>query len=107
MAWEFCCRCDRCRRVQRVRTGDYRFYDVPWQGESVELFDRIPCHDQAGWCHRCRRLRPMESIPDLALLGRMKAVLAEAGLSQTDRESAAEDGRSEQEELQRRLARID
>jgi hypothetical protein len=107
MALEIAYRCDRCRRVQRVRTGDYRFYVVPWQGAGVELFDQVRCSDQEGWCRRCGRLRPVESIPDIALLERMKEVLAEAGLSQLDRELAADDGRSEQDELQGRLARID
>jgi hypothetical protein len=107
MAWEFAYRCDRCRRVQRVRTGDYRFYVVPWQGEGVELFDRVHSSDQEGWCRRCRRLRPMESIPDIALLERMKEVMAVAGLSPLDRKLAAEDSRGEQGELQRQLARID
>ncbi len=107
MAWEHAYRCDRCRRVQRVRVGDYRFYAVLWQGEDVELFDRVGCHDQEGWCRRCRRLRPIESLPDVALLERMKEVTAEVGLTPLDRDVAAREGRSEQEELQRRLARID
>ena len=98
MAWEFAYRCDRCRRVQRVCTGDYRFYVVPWQGEGVELFDRVPCTDQVGWCRGCRRLRPMESIPDIALLEWMKEVMAENGLSQLGWELAPEGDRSEQEE---------
>jgi hypothetical protein len=107
MVWEIGYCCDRCRRVQRVRTGDYRFYLVPWQDEKVALFDRVPCFDQEGWCGRCRRLRPIESLPDIALLERMKEVLAVTGLPRLDRELAGQDGRTEQEELQRRLAEID
>jgi uncharacterized C2H2 Zn-finger protein len=107
MAWEIAYRCDRCRLVLRVRTGDYRFYVVPWHGEGIELFDRIPCSDQEGWCRRCRRLRSMESIPEIAVLERMKVVMTDAGMSELDRKLASDDGRNGQCELQRRIARID
>jgi hypothetical protein len=107
MAWEFAYRCDRCRRVQRVRTGDFRFYVLPWQDESLDLFARVSCRDKEGWCRRCRRLRPVESLPDIALLERMREGMTQTRLPDPDRELAAEEGRSEQEEIQRQLGWID
>jgi hypothetical protein len=107
MAWEIAYRCDRCRRVERVRTGDFRFYVVPWQGKDSELFDRVHCWDQEGWCNRCRHLRPVEKIPDLALLILMREVKARTGLTDQEKELAAHSGQTQEEELQRDLARFD
>jgi hypothetical protein len=107
MASEITYRCDRCSSVQQLCTGSYRFYTVVWQGEDTELFDRVPCDDDDGWCRCCRRLRPVESIPDVQLLERMKQLISETGLSDLERELAAKAGRSEAEELKRRLKRVD
>jgi len=79
MAWETIYRCDRCKTEQRVHTGEYRFYQVAWQDKTIELFDRVSCSVQAGWCRRCCRLRTIEEIPDLNLLQMMRSELAEKG----------------------------
>ena len=68
MSWSLLFRCDRCRRAYRVRTGVLRFYFVPWQPAGLPAWDRVPCADRDGWCHRCRRAEAIESIPpDLAI----------------------------------------
>ena len=74
MGWVIPLRCDRCRRAYRLRTGDFRFYLVPWQQADLSAWERVTCSDQDGWCHRCRRpqaielVPPAEAIPDAARL---------------------------------------
>lgn len=63
MAWEVVLQCDRCRREYHLRTGDFRFYIVPWQPPDLPAWDRVACSDQDGWCHRCRRPQAIELIP--------------------------------------------
>src|SRR6516162_555648 len=46
MAWEFALRCDRCRRKYRLRTGDLRYYAVPWQPADLSVWERVSCSDQ-------------------------------------------------------------
>jgi hypothetical protein len=93
--------------MQRVRTGDYRFYDVPWQNKDGELFGRVPCFDQVAWCRFCCRLRCVERIPEIAFLEGMKKAIAEAGVSDMHRQVVAALGRSPQAELQQQLAKTD
>jgi hypothetical protein len=100
-------RCDRCGRTQRVWVGELRYYVVPWQEEGIDLFDRIPCHDEEGWCPRCGRLRPVEPIPSVDHLERMKQIVVQTGLSDWDREWVAQNGQNVQEVLRRRLTRFD
>jgi hypothetical protein len=79
MAWEYTLRCDCCRRTYRLRTSDFRFYAVPWQSADLPLWERVGCPDQDGWCHCCRRPRPIERMPRLEVLELMRATLLEKG----------------------------
>jgi hypothetical protein len=79
MAWEVVLRCARCRQKYRLRTGDFRYYAIPWQPVDLPVWERIFCCDQDGWCHRCRQPRPIELVPRLASLELMRATLLEKG----------------------------
>jgi hypothetical protein len=63
VGWVVPLRCDGCKRVYRLRTGDPRAYVVAWQPADLPVGDRVTCHDRDGWCHRCRRPRAVEAIP--------------------------------------------
>jgi hypothetical protein len=54
--------CDRCRRTYQLRTGDFRYYVVPWQPVDLPASKRITCSDRDGWCYRCRRPRAIELL---------------------------------------------
>lgn len=79
MAWEVALRCDHCRRKYRLRTGDFRYYVVPWQPADLPVWERVGCSDQDGWCHRCRRPRPIELVPSLEALELMRTALVLSG----------------------------
>lgn len=79
MAWEVRVRCDRCRRKYRLRTGDFRFYAVPWQPADLPIWERVCCSDQDGWCHRCRQPRAVELVARLEALELMRESLLAKG----------------------------
>src|SRR5262249_25011359 len=82
MACEVALRCDRCGRKYRLRTGDFRYYAVPWQPAELPVWEGVSCSDQDGWCHRCRRPRPIEMIPRIEDVQEMRARLLEIGTTE-------------------------
>ncbi len=79
MAWEVALRCDRCQWKYRLRTDDFRFYDVAWQPADLPVWERVGCSDRDGWCHRCRRPRAIELAPPLEALEHWRAGLLDRG----------------------------
>jgi hypothetical protein len=79
MAWEVALRCDRCGRTYRLRTGDFRYYAVPWQPADLSAWERVYCADQDGWCYRCGQPRAIELVPKLEPLERLRATLLQLG----------------------------
>ena len=76
MAWLQAYQCDHCGQIEEARSGDFRHYVVTWQDDPVS------CGSRTGWCYDCRKVRPIESFPDITSLENLQMEIKHSGIPQ-------------------------